>query len=356
MKIIHCDHCQNLVFFENVKCLNCGHLLGFIPQIQQMVSLEPSADGFYTTPNPDAGNARYRLCSNYQNQDICNWIVPADDPNPYCESCRLTGLIPDLSVPGNKEAWYRIEVAKRRLLYSILILGLPLQAAAGSGKTLSFKLMADVDKTTPVLTGHDNGLITLNIAEADDIERERRRTQMHEPYRTLIGHFRHEIGHYYWDILVANSPFLTQYRNLFGDERQDYGEALKIHYTVGAPGDWQDRFISTYASCHPWEDWAESWAHYLHITDSWETAMACGLTLKPRRSDEPTIGVYGFNQPFSRRVESWCAVAYLLNNINRGLGLPDGYPFVMSSLVIEKLRFIDTVVQACSTKNETAKV
>lgn len=347
MQIIHCDHCQNLVFFENVKCLGCGRVLGFIPEIQQMVSLDLNDDGLYTTPNPASKNRRYRLCANYQNQNICNWIVPSDDENPFCASCRLTILIPNLSVPGNKEAWYRIEIAKRRLLYSILILGLPLQGPAGSGKFLSFKLMADTtDPTTPVLTGHDNGLITLNIAEANDSERERRRTLMHEPYRTLIGHFRHEIGHYYWDILILNTDFLDQFRILFGDERKDYNEALKQHYNNGVPMDWQERFISSYASSHPWEDWAESWAHYLHISDSWETAMACGLSLKPRRSNEPSLITSIIDQPFDQRIDSWCAVAYLLNNVNRGLGLPDAYPFVMSVPVVEKLRFIDKVVKS----------
>jgi hypothetical protein len=214
-----------------------------------------------------------------------------------------------------------------------------------------FEFMADISLpgAEPVLTGHNDGVITLNVAEADDSERERRRTQLHEPYRTLLGHFRHEIGHYYWDRLVADSGDLNGFRNLFGDERQDYGEALKRHYSNGAPADWQQRFVSTYASSHPWEDWAETWAHYLHMTDSLETAAVCGLSLKPRRSDEPSLKTANMNAPgdsFAKMVDAWFPLTYVLNNLNRGLGLADGYPFVLSTPALEKLRFVHGVVEA----------
>jgi len=76
------------------------------------------------------------------------------------------------------------------------------------------KCVADVDGCTPVLTSHCNGLITLNIAEADDAERERRRVKFHEPYRTLLGHLRHEVAHYYWDRLIANSKWLSGFSRL----------------------------------------------------------------------------------------------------------------------------------------------
>jgi hypothetical protein len=91
----------------------------------------------------------------------------------------------------------------------------------------------------------------------------------------LLGHFRHEVGHYFWDRLVATDPHqLEEFRVLFGDDRQDYGEALKRHYDEGAPANWQDTYISMYATMHPWEDFAETWAHYLHIVDTLETAGA----------------------------------------------------------------------------------
>lgn len=314
-----------------------------------MGSLDPSGDGHWISPLPAARGRAYRLCENYRQENVCNWTVPVDDPDPLCASCRLTKVIPDLMVAGNKEAWYRLESAKRRLIYSLLTLGLPLEGKGDAESGVAFEFLADARApgSDPVLTGHNEGVITLNLAEADDSERERRRTQLHEPYRTLLGHFRHEIGHYYWDRLVAEGPDGDGFRKLFGDERLDYGEALKRHYSQGAPADWQQRFVSTYASSHPWEDWAETWAHYLHMTDSLETAAACGLSLKPRRADEPAMrsaGMDPFGESFERMVEAWFPLTYVLNNLNRGLGLPDGYPFVLSLPALEKLRFVHGVI------------
>jgi hypothetical protein len=364
VKIFHCDHCQNLVFFENVQCVNCGHALGFLPDLQDMGSLDPIGGSRWESLLPAARGRAYRLCANYDRENICNWTVPEDDPNALCASCRLTKVIPDLMVPGNKEAWYRLESAKRRLICGLLTLGLPLEgktgrigAIAGPGvrspeSGVEFEFLADpaTPGADPVLTGHNEGVITLNLAEADDSERERRRAQLHEPYRTLLGHFRHEIGHYYWDRLVAEGD-LEGFRRLFGDERLDYGEALKRHYAEGAPGDWQSRFVSTYASSHPWEDWAETWAHYLHMADSLETAAACGLSLKPRRSDEPAMRTAptGASGSFDKMVEAWFPLTYVLNNLNRGMGLPDGYPFVLSPPALEKLRFVHKVIESART-------
>jgi len=183
-------------------------------------------------------------------------------------------------------------------------------------------------------------------------QRERRRLQLHEPYRTLLGHFRHEIGHYYWERLLAGSDRLEAFRAAFGDERADYAEALKRHYEQGPPEQWQERFISTYASAHPWEDWAETWAHYLHMTDTLEMAAACGLSLRPRHADEPSLKTAGQDKPlgsFEQKIEAWFPLTYVLNNLNRGLGLVDGYPFVLSPPVIEKLRFVhDTIEETCA--------
>jgi hypothetical protein len=196
-----------------------------------------------------------------------------------------------------------------------------------------------------VLTGHDNGVITINVAEADDLYREGQRLRQHEPYRTLLGHFRHEIGHYYWDRLIGNGNRLEEFRKLFGDERLDYQAALKQHYDQGAPANWAERFISAYATTHPWEDWAESWAHVMHMVDALETAHAVGLSVKPARRDEPVLSIP--ERPSLARVEhfdslvaEWSALTYVLNNLTRGLGLADAYPFVLSSPVIDKLRFV----------------
>jgi hypothetical protein len=172
---------------------------------------------------------------------------------------------------------------------------------------------------------------------------------MHEPYRTILGHFRHEIGHYYWDRLIKESPRQAGFRTLFGDEQEDYNAALKRHHEQGPSADWANSFVSAYASAHPWEDWAESWAHYMHITDTLETAVACGLSLRPKRSDEPAmkpnINVVGKRTPaFEQIIERWFPLTYVLNNLNRGMGLADAYPFVLPPPALEKLRFIHQVI------------
>jgi hypothetical protein len=352
MRIFHCDHCDSLVFFENVHCLSCGHALAYAPDAEDVLSLEPSGEGRWRAAKRRAADREYRLCANYDRANVCNWAMAADDPEPLCVSCRLTRTIPDLAQAGHKEAWYRLEVAKRRLIYSLLRLGLPIaNKTVDPERGVVFDLLAETE-AMPVLTGHSDGVITINVAEADDAERERRRLQLHEPYRTLLGHFRHEIGHYYWERLLAGSDRLDAFRAAFGDERVDYAEALKRHYEQGPPEQWQERFISTYASAHPWEDWAETWAHYLHMTDALETAAACGLSLRPRRSDEPALKTAGQDKPlgpFEQKIEAWFPLTYVLNNLNRGLGLTDGYPFVLSPPVIAKLRFVhDTITETAA--------
>jgi len=355
MKIFHCDHCGNLVFFENVHCLSCGHALAFAPDLEDVLSLEAGDDGLWRAAKRGAEGCPYRLCENYDRENVCNWAIPADDPDPLCASCRLTRTIPDLTQAGHKEAWYRLEVAKRRLIYSLLRLGLPVATkTADPERGLVFDLLAETE-AMPVLTGHSDGVITINVAEADDAERERRRLQLHEPYRTLLGHFRHEVGHYYWQRLIAESDRLEAFRAAFGDERADYAAALKRHYDEGAPDRWRDDFVSTYASAHPWEDWAETWAHYLHMADTLETAAACGLALRPRRSDEPSLATTAAQAqplgPFEQKIAAWFPLTYVLNNLNRGLGLPDGYPFVLSDAVVAKLRFVhDTITGAGSAR------
>jgi hypothetical protein len=356
MKIFHCNHCQHLVFFESFQCVSCGRSLAYLPDLRMIGSLEPAGppvpDGAAHWKSPVAGTLGrvYRRCSNYDLENVCNWAVTAEDGNLLCLSCRLTKVIPDLSLPGNKEAWYRMETAKRRLVYSLLSLDLPVEPKrsgpggySGDDQGLVFEFLADVPGADPALTGHDEGVITINLAEADDAQREKRRAQMHEPYRTLLGHFRHEIGHYYWDRLIAGGDRLDAFRNLFGDERADYSTALRRHYANGAPPDWQQSYVSAYAGSHPWEDWAESWAHYLHMLDALETAAACGLSLKPPRTDEPSMkaeALVDSGGSFDRMIAGWFPLTYVLNNLNRSLGLADGYPFVLSAAAVEKLRFV----------------
>jgi hypothetical protein len=352
VRIFHCDHCDNLVFFENSECLNCGNKLGYLPDLGFMASLHPAGAELWATPARQAKGKTYRLCRNYHDLNLCNWTVPVDDPNPLCTSCRLTRTIPDLSRPENRSRWHRLELAKRRLLYTLYCLGLSVTDQGKSHQVgLTFDFLADLEAGGPatVLTGHKAGVITLNVAEADDVEREKRRTQMHEPYRTILGHFRHETGHYYWDLLVQDGPRLDAFRQAFGDERANYAEALQRHYQSGPPRDWQQRFVSAYASAHPWEDWAESWAHYLHMTDTLETAMASGLALRPKRSNEPglnpNLDLVGCQpESFADMINRWFPLTFVLNNLNRGMGMPDAYPFVLSSPAIDKLRFIHQVI------------
>jgi hypothetical protein len=352
MKTFHCTHCQNLIFFENTRCLSCDHSLAFLPDLKIMAAVIQSADGLWKPDMRSAESAVYRQCENHDQVSVCNWAVPANDPHALCGSCRLTRVIPVLSSPRNATAWYRLELAKRRMLYTLIGLGLPVVPKNGDGGSgLAFEFLEDSTDgdANRVLTGHDNGLITVNIAEADDVHREKQRTLQKEPYRTLLGHFRHEIGHYYWDRLILNSPKVDAFRTMFGDERANYQEALQRHYSEGPPPNWEQQFISAYATAHPWEDWAESWAHYLHMLDALETASATGLALRPKRDDEPKMQpppdpLNPKNQDFDSMIESWLSLTYVLNNLSRGLGLSDSYPFVLSRAVIEKLRFINDMI------------
>lgn len=371
MKVFHCDHCDALVFFENSHCVSCGHMLAFLPDLGAMGSLERStananslSDGQaaevngtipeeWVSPMPQARGRTYRTCLNYANNDVCNWAVPSGDVEALCISCRLTTVIPDQNEPSQRVAWYKLEVAKRRLVYSLMQLGLPLQPKAQDaehGLAFEFKTSAAAPDGKPVLTGHADGVITINADEADDAEREKRRNQLHEPYRTLLGHFRHESGHYYWDRLIANSDRLQGFRELFGDESRDYGAALEQHYECGAPADWQDHFVSAYSSSHPWEDWAETWAHYLHMIDTLETAAGCGLMLKPRRRDEPSLSAAPSTRAadFDELIADWFPLTYALNSLNRGLGQADAYPFVLAAPAIAKLRFVHETIRARS--------
>ena len=334
MRVFHCDHCNQLLFFENVNCVRCGRALAYVPELRDLVSLDPLEGNLWRSPR--AGRP-LRLCQNYATHDVCNVALPADDPNALCRSCRLTRTIPNLSKPANHRLWYDLEVAKRRLLFTLDTLGLPLTNRSEDPCGLAFEFLEDV------LTGHIDGVITVNIAEADDAERVRRRVELGEPYRTLLGHFRHEVGHYYWDRLIRGSPRIDAFRSLFGDERASYDAALHRHYS-GAPAGWQDRYVSAYATMHPWEDWAETWAHYLHMADTLETASACGFSLHPARADEPALSQVpdptGGPVSFERMMDDWGAITYVLNNLNRGLGNGDAYPFVLSGPTVEKLRFV----------------
>ena len=281
-------------------------------------------------------------------------MVDANSEGSFCAACDLNQTIPDLSVAGHRELWQTLETEKRRLVYSILQFGLPLEPKREKPSGLAFDFLADVPPTFSergrVLTGHDQGLITINIAEADPAERERMRDQMDEAYRTILGHFRHESGHYYWDRLIRDSEWLQPCRELFGDDTRDYAQALDEHYHNGPPADWREHFVSAYASTHPWEDWAESWAHYLHIVDTLETAYAYGLKIRPRASNDKSLAVqHDYNayreEDFDNLIEHWLPLTFALNSLNRSMGHEHAYPFVLAPAALEKLRFVHRVVR-----------
>ena len=316
--------CGNTLYFENTHCLRCDRATGFLPEQRSLRGLEPDAGGRYTVDGRG-----YRKCLHYARDGVCNWMIPAEDPDSFCQACRLNVVIPDLRQPENHLHWQRLEAAKRHLLYQLIKLGLPLTPRSEDADGLGFAFMED-DDNQQVLTGHAGGLITINVREADSAYRETMRKRLGEPYRTLLGHFRHESGHFYWDRLVAqNDDELQAFRELFGDERADYAWAMERHYSGGMS--WPHYVISAYAAAHPWEDWAETWAHYLLIGDTLETARDHGLL-----AVLPT--------DFQERLDQWRELSVTINALGGSLGMPTLYPFVYSDAVVEKLLFIHALL------------
>jgi hypothetical protein len=348
MLIFKCQHCAQLLYFENHTCERCSHRLGYLPQENVLSALEPQPDGSWTALG---STGRYKFCANADASN-CNWLLGDRSTDTYCTACRHNRIIPDLTSCENKRNWWKFESAKRRLFYSLSRLGLPLANRTDDpAGGLVFDVLGESGTTGPaqVLTGHDNGVITLNLKEADDVQREQLRTTMGETYRTLLGHFRHEIGHYYWDKLVRDGSQVEAFRQFFGDERADYEEALRVHYASGPPADWQERYISSYASTHPWEDFAETWAHYLHIVDTIEMASAFNIRIQPALgfgADHSATLDFDPHQTgdMCRLIKSWLPLAFSINAINRCMGEPDLYPFILSPPVMMKMGFIHQLV------------
>jgi hypothetical protein len=348
MKLFSCDHCGHALYFENVVCEHCGHRLGYVPEVNGLFSLEGNGS---TWTAPAYPGKQYAFCANAE-FGACNWLVEAEPGgSPFCRACRHNEVVPPVGDAENLVRWQVIERAKKRLIYSLLRLRLPLATRnEDSVHGLSFRFLSESLTTVPVLTGHVGGVITIALAEADDAQREYRRTQFNEPYRTLLGHFRHEVGHHYWDILVSQSSQLTEFRRLFGDETQNYDAALQNYYTNGAPPDWQSTYISGYAASHPWEDFAETWAHYLHLIDTTEMASAFGVRMRPKVDERGELTTRIDFDPYDllsigELIDNWVPLASLINNLNRAVGQHDAYPFVLTPLVIEKLGFIQQLAR-----------
>jgi hypothetical protein len=347
--------CGTQIFFANTQCLTCQSMLGYLPDVSTLATLDPGAEPGTVTVAGRKG--AYRYCGNRHTPAVCNWLVPAGDANPLCVACRLNNTIPNLDDADNARYWAAIEAAKHRLVAQLLALGLPLQSKVDEDpeQGLMFDFLRQLPEGPPVMTGHATGLITLNIEEADDAKRAKIKQDLHEPYRTLLGHFRHEVGHYYWDRLVRDSHWLEPFRQMFGDERADYGESLKRHYAEGPPAGWQDAFISSYATSHPWEDWAETWAHYLHVTDSLSTALGFGLDagdlekrINPFTRDDLYAPDHLRAGEFLTLLNSWIEMVMVLNEMARSMGEQAFYPFVMPKPVVAKLQLIHMIVTGAS--------
>lgn len=373
MKIFRCQKCKNPLYFENTKCEVCGCRLGYLEEtatLKTLIEVEKDAEdnGKVSDPLPimspsskdtgqgntlysllgDAGK-HYKYCSNFIHK-ACNWLVEQDADTDFCTACLLNRTIPNLQKRKNLREWRRLERAKHRLVYALLRFGLRvIDKTEAPEKGLAFDFLSDKKASgqgEPVRTGHLNGLITINIAEADNVHREYMRKQMAEPYRTLIGHFRHEVGHYYWERLIRDRPdILQKFRKHFGDERTDYGEALKKHYQNGPRKEWRKSYISKYAASHPWEDWAETWAHYLHLIDLLETAFYFGITTgEDFRENSPLRMQADFDpyqeKSFAKILKAFYPLTFAINSLNRSMGQKDIYPFVIPKKTEKKLRFV----------------
>jgi hypothetical protein len=326
-----------------------------------MVALQPVGEQWQIEGDNNGQN--YQRCGNFKRAAGCNWLVASSSPlrpvddheEALCIACSLNRTIPDQSLPENELLWARIESAKRRLVSQLLGLGLPVvPRTADPQPEGSFGLAFDFLREWPgqsVTTGHASGVITINAQEADDAERERIRAALDEPYRTLLGHLRHEVGHYFWERLVLHSDWLTPFRALFGDERADYAGALEQHYAKGAPQDWHTRHVSAYASSHPWEDWAETWAHYLHLRDALGSAESFGLTADHVESHAQPFGMDALwdaqragSGDYLKLINDWLRMTSALNELSDSMGQAPFYPFALSAPVVAKLQFVHEVI------------
>ena len=299
-------------------------------------------------------NKNYTYCDNHKH-DVCNWLVEKSSNSEFCLACSLNRTIPHLLSAENLEKWKQIEYAKHRLVYQLLRFRLPVVSKMEdefNGFCFDFIAKDDLpEESKDIKTGHADGVITLLISEADPVVREQMKQQMSERYRTLLGHVRHEVGHYYWDRLIRNNPSVLQnFRNLFGDETQSYADALDRHYSMGPKANWQQSYISKYASSHPWEDWAETWSHYLHLTDVLETAYNFGIQTNPKITDQDNLSMKASFDPyvetsFKNFMDTGIPLLYALNSMNRSMGENDLYPFIISEPVKQKLEFIHNLLK-----------
>ncbi|MFF0541683.1 zinc-binding metallopeptidase family protein [Nocardia thailandica] len=356
MRDFACPNCGQQLAFENSVCLGCSSPLGFSLDERALVVIgDPPGDAAIDHARGVVDGDRFRLCDNLHVAQ-CNWLVPvpadgagADPEAGLCVSCSLTRTRPNDADTAGLAAFAEAEAAKRRLIMELSELGLPITGRdADPERGLAFDLLSS--NSDNVVTGHMNGVITLDLAEASDPHREQLRIEMAEPYRTLLGHFRHEIGHYYFEVLVTDDDTLGRFRALFGDPYADYQAALDRHYSEGAPAGWEGDYVSSYATMHAAEDWAETFAHYLHIRDTLDTAAAFGFAPAGATLDRPQVGRAGFD----KIIELWLPLAWSLNMVNRSMGHPDLYPFVLPEPVLDKMRLVHDLCAGHAMVGESA--
>jgi hypothetical protein len=359
LKKFNCS-CGASIFFENTKCISCESDIGWCPCCSTLRALIKSDTGQYFCSEPSC-NAALSKCHNYAIEHVCNRCVltplePQTEPL-LCNCCRFNDTIPDLAIKSNREKWKRIETAKRRLFYTLDSLGLPYgNEEEGVVPPLSFDFKGDVipkksfwrkmKNHEHVYTGHASGKVTINIKEADDVEREKARVSMDEAHRTIIGHFRHEIGHYFWDVLVLGKCE-AEYIEVFGDHNNpDYGTALDTYYADGPRKDWQTDFVSAYATMHSWEDFAECFAAYLDMVSIVELANTqfTNHVIDPRTT------------AFSAMAMRYSELGILFNEFNRTMGLLDLVPEVFTPAVLFKIEFIHNLLRNASNTPAPAPV
>jgi hypothetical protein len=352
--------CGNQLFFDNSICVCCKHEVGWCPSCNAIVDVTSSKDGAFIC---SCCNTRLAKCANYAAHNVCNRFVVCDDAKGnqrdtaaavFCDCCRFNRVIPDLKVEGNREKWYRLEAAKRRTLYDLNMLGLPYGNQRDSvvpalvfefkGELIPDRQYRGIGGGQQIYTGHDNGVITINIQEADDIKRETLRVNMHEAHRSLLGHFRHEFGHYIWDVLVKGQRE-PDFVALFGDHRNPpYDVALKNYYQTGPKADWLLNYVSAYATMHPWEDFAETFAVYLDMASALDTAANRGLI--------PLVD----SGNIDAMIEAYKNLGIALNEMNRSIGLLDYLPELFAKPIHEKLRFIHSLRKLAKSPGNSSKV
>ena len=332
MKTFKCG-CGSQLYFENTLCLSCNKKVAYDFTTDTMNRLSELNSDYYLTDS----NKKVKLCKNFSEYNVCNALIPYDSKSDLCISCQLNRTIPNLEFSDNIKKWAKLEKSKRRLVRSLLKLGLPVTSYSQSESGIAFDFIQDQQQNPNVhnefvTTGHYKGLITINLAEADDIHLENTKSELGEQYRTPLGHLRHESGHYYFDLLIKDTSWLETFREIFGNEQSDYQQALDRYYQSKPHTNWNQNYISEYAMVHPLEDWAECWAHYLHMVDTLESAQ--------------NLNILDFddNNDIDAQLYNWANLSIAMNELNRSMGLNDAYPFILNTDVVKKLCFLDQVI------------